>query len=41
MTTGQLADANTPPDRVVERVMLVLPAEAMEWARENDDRDGE
>jgi len=36
MTTGQLADANTPPDRVVERVMLVLPAEAMEWARENE-----
>ncbi len=36
MTTGQLADANTPPDRVLERVMLVLPAEAMEWARDND-----
>jgi len=36
MTTGRLADANTPPDRVVERVMLVLPAEAMEWARENE-----
>jgi membrane peptidoglycan carboxypeptidase len=34
--TGRLADANTPPDRVVERVMLVLPAEALEWAREND-----
>jgi hypothetical protein len=36
MTNGQLANANTPPDRVVERVMLVLPAEAMEWARDND-----
>jgi len=36
MTTGQLADANTPPDRILERVMLVLPAEAMEWARENE-----
>jgi 1A family penicillin-binding protein len=34
-STGQLADANTPPDRVVERVMLVLPAEALEWARDN------
>jgi penicillin-binding protein 1C len=36
MSTGQLADASTPPDRVVERVMLVLPAEAMDWARENE-----
>jgi membrane peptidoglycan carboxypeptidase len=36
MTTGQLADASTPSDRVVERVMLVLPAEAMDWARENE-----
>jgi len=34
--TGQLADASTPPERIIERVMLVLPAEALEWAREND-----
>jgi hypothetical protein len=34
--TGQLADVSTPPSRVVERVMLVLPAEALDWAREND-----
>ncbi len=33
--TGQLADVNTPPNRVVERVMLVLPAEALEWASDN------
>jgi hypothetical protein len=34
--TGQLADANTPPSHVVERTVLVLPAEALDWAREND-----
>jgi membrane peptidoglycan carboxypeptidase len=34
--TGQLADENTPPNRVVERIMLVLPAEALEWASDND-----
>ncbi len=41
--TGQLAEANgsqgadasTPPEFVVERVFLVLPPEAQEWAREN------
>lgn len=33
--TGRLADASTPPDRAVERVLLVLPAQALEWAREN------
>ncbi len=35
-TTGQLADATTPPGRVIEPMMLVLPSEALEWAREND-----
>jgi len=34
--TGGLATVDTPPDRVWERVYLVLPAEAWEWAREND-----
>jgi hypothetical protein len=34
--TGQLADVNTPPSRIVERVMLVLPAEVLDWARENN-----
>jgi 1A family penicillin-binding protein len=32
--TGQLASADTPPERIVERVYTVLPAEAMEWGRE-------
>ncbi|MGC8826131.1 MAG: penicillin-binding protein 1C [Anaerolineae bacterium] len=32
--TGQLADASTPAEEVVERVYLVLPAEAQEWARQ-------
>jgi membrane peptidoglycan carboxypeptidase len=31
----QGADANTPPEFVVERVFLVLPPQAQEWAREN------
>jgi penicillin-binding protein 1C len=30
--SGQPADANTPPEFVVERLFLVLPAEAREWA---------
>ena len=33
--TGGLATVDTPPDRVWERVYLLLPAEAREWAREN------
>jgi hypothetical protein len=33
--TGQLANASTPPGRVVEQTMLVLPPEALEWARDN------
>jgi hypothetical protein len=33
--TGQLASASTPPGRVIEQTMLVLPAEALEWARDN------
>jgi membrane carboxypeptidase/penicillin-binding protein PbpC len=33
--TGQLADANTPPEAVVDRVFLVLPSQAQEWARAN------
>lgn len=33
-TTGQLADAGTPPDRVVTRLAFRLPVEAREWARE-------
>ena len=32
--TGQLATPDTPPERVVERVYTVLPAEAVEWGRE-------
>ncbi len=34
--TGQLVDATTPSNRMIERTMLVLPSEALEWAREND-----
>jgi len=34
--TGQLADATTPPSRVIEPLMLVLPSEALQWARDND-----
>ena len=30
--TGRLADATTPPERRVERVFAVLPAEARDWA---------
>jgi len=33
--TGQLADAATPPEAVVSRVMLVLPPAAREWALAN------
>ena len=32
--TGLLANEATPPERVVERVYLVLPPEAQRWARE-------
>ncbi len=32
--TGQLACSDTPPERIVERVYTVLPAEAVEWGRE-------
>jgi hypothetical protein len=32
--TGLLAGEDTPPERVVERVYLVLPPEAQRWARE-------
>ncbi len=30
--TGQLADANTPPEAVVTQVMMALPPAAREWA---------
>jgi membrane carboxypeptidase/penicillin-binding protein PbpC len=33
--TGQLADANTPPEFVTRKVFLVLPPQAQEWAKEN------
>jgi membrane carboxypeptidase/penicillin-binding protein PbpC len=33
--TGRLADAGTPPELVMERVFLVLPPEAQEWAAQN------
>ncbi|MFB0545387.1 MAG: penicillin-binding protein, partial [Anaerolineae bacterium] len=32
-TTGLLATENCPPERVVERVYTILPAEALEWGR--------
>jgi 1A family penicillin-binding protein len=32
--TGQLAVSDTPPERIVEYVSTVLPAEAVEWGRE-------
>jgi membrane carboxypeptidase/penicillin-binding protein len=32
--TGQLASSDTPPERIVEHVYTVLPAEALEWGRE-------
>jgi len=32
--TGQLASPDTPPERIAERVYTVLPAEAVEWGRE-------
>ncbi len=32
--TGQLVAPDTPPGRIVERVYVVLPAEAVEWGRE-------
>jgi 1A family penicillin-binding protein len=31
--TSRLASSDTPPERVVERVYTVLPAEAVEWGR--------
>ncbi len=34
--TGQLAGPDTPPERVVERVYVVPPAELWEWARQNN-----
>jgi 1A family penicillin-binding protein len=34
LATGELAGPDTPPARVVERVYLVLPPEAEEWARQ-------
>jgi membrane carboxypeptidase/penicillin-binding protein PbpC len=34
MTTGKLANANTPPGQEVDRVMIQLPAEARAWANE-------
>jgi len=33
--TGQLAEANTPTEFVIQKVFLVLPPEAQEWAKEN------
>jgi 1A family penicillin-binding protein len=33
--TGLRATADTPPERVVQRVYTMLPAEAADWAREN------
>jgi membrane peptidoglycan carboxypeptidase len=33
--TGQLADANTPPEATVEQIFLVLPPEARDWAVQN------
>lgn len=35
IATGQPADSTTPPARIVERVLLFLPAEAQAWAVEN------
>ena len=32
--TGLLADANTPPERVIDQVFLILPPELQGWARE-------
>jgi 1A family penicillin-binding protein len=32
--TGELATANCPPERVIERVFTILPSEAQEWAKE-------
>lgn len=34
IATGALATADTPPGRIVEKVYLVLPPEAQEWARQ-------
>jgi 1A family penicillin-binding protein len=34
VTTGKLANANTPAGQVVDRVMIQLPAEARAWATE-------
>ena len=32
--TGLLATRDTPPERIMERVYTILPAEAQEWARQ-------
>ncbi len=34
VATGQPASTDTPPERIVERVYAVLPAEAVEWGRQ-------
>jgi hypothetical protein len=34
VTTGKFADKNTPPNQIVEQVVLDLPPVAREWARE-------
>ena len=33
--TGQLASVTTPPNRVIEQTVLVLPSEALEWAKDS------
>jgi 1A family penicillin-binding protein len=33
--TGQRATADTPPERLVEKVYTILPPEGVEWAREH------
>lgn len=35
VTTGMLANTNTPSNQIVERVMIQLPFTAREWAREH------
>ncbi len=32
--TGRLADANTPSERIVEQLFMILPPELQNWARE-------
>ncbi len=34
--TGQLAAPNTPPEEIEEKIFLVLPEEAREWAKEHE-----